>query len=116
DVVAAGGVHRRSTVARGAALARLGTLADRTARYAALAVPAAERVARAALARAGIAPEAVGVLVTASSTGHMLPTLDCALATRLGLPAATQRLALDGLGCAGALRGIAHAARLIDGA
>src|SRR5690606_24527950 len=56
DAVAASGVRRRSAVAPPAGLVRLGGAAERHARYARLAPALAERVARAELAEAGIAP------------------------------------------------------------
>lgn len=115
DAVAASGVRRRSAVAPPAGLVRLGGAAERHARYARLAPALAERVARAALAEAGIAPADVSALLTCSSTGALVPTLDCHLSNRLGLPATTRHLALNDLGCAGALRAAALGADLLRG-
>jgi alkylresorcinol/alkylpyrone synthase len=107
------GVRSRSVVAPLARLARLATVEERNALFGQLAVPLAERVARAALAQASIEPRAVGTLLVTSSTGHMLPTLDGHLATRLGMPASVRRLALNDLGCAGAVRAMGYAADLL---
>lgn len=105
-------IRRRSLTAPLARLARLTSVDERNAHYAALAVPLAERAARAALAGAGVAAAAIETLLVTSSTGHLLPTLDAHLAPRLGLSPAVRRLALNGLGCAGAVRAMGVAADL----
>lgn len=115
-LVEASGVRSRSVVARLERLAQLSTIDERNALYGRLAVPLAERVARAALAAASLNPQTVGALLVTSSTGHMLPTLDCHLAARLNVPASARRLALNDLGCAGAVRAVACAADLLEGA
>ncbi|MDX2165831.1 MAG: hypothetical protein SF182_02165 [Deltaproteobacteria bacterium] len=106
------GIRRRSLSAPLPRLARLTTVDERNAHYAALAVPLAERAARAALDAAGVEADEIGTLLVTSSTGHLLPTLDAHLAPRLGLSPATRRLALNGLGCAGAVRAMGVAADL----
>jgi len=115
-LVDASRIRRRSAVARPARLAQLGGIDERTALYASLAVPLAERVARTALSGAGVTPHEVGALLVASSTGHLVPTLDQHVAARLGLAPTARRLALDGLGCAGAVRAMGTAADLLRGA
>jgi alkylresorcinol/alkylpyrone synthase len=105
-------IRRRSLTASMPRLARLTSVDERNAHYAALAVPLAERAARAALAGAGVDASAIGTLLVTSSTGHMLPTLDAHLAPRLGLAPSARRLALNGLGCAGAVRAMGVAADL----
>jgi alkylresorcinol/alkylpyrone synthase len=107
------GVRRRSAVAHPARLARLGGAGERHALYGELAPPLAERVARAALARAGVDPARVGALQVASSTGHLLPTLDYHLSARLGLRPTARHLALNGLGCVGGLRAAGLASDLL---
>lgn len=113
--VARSGVRRRSAVAHPARLARLGGVGERHALYGELAPPLAERVARAALERAAVDPARIGALLVASSTGHLLPTLDYHLSARLGLRPNARHLALNGLGCAGGLRAAGLAADLLRG-
>ncbi|HSP96177.1 MAG TPA: 3-oxoacyl-[acyl-carrier-protein] synthase III C-terminal domain-containing protein [Candidatus Dormibacteraeota bacterium] len=115
DAVAQTGVRRRSTVAPVERLAQLGGVGERNALYGRLAPALAERVARAALARAGVAPSEVAALLVASSTGHLVPTLDYHLSARLGVAATARHLALNDLGCVGALRAVATAAELLRG-
>lgn len=105
-------IRRRSLTAPLARLARLTSVDERNAHYAALAVPLAERAARAALAGAGADAAQIETLLVTSSTGHLLPTLDAHLAPRLGLSPSARRLALNGLGCAGAVRAMGVAADL----
>jgi alkylresorcinol/alkylpyrone synthase len=66
--------------------------------------------ARAALARAGLAPEAIGAIVFVSTTGIATPSVDVAIATELRLPAGVHRIPVWGLGCAGGAAGLARAA------
>ena len=113
--IAATGVRRRSTVAPVAQLARLGDVGERNALYGRLAPDLAERVARAALAGAGVEPGDVAALLVATSTGHLVPTLDQHLSARLGLAPTVRRLALNDLGCVGAVRAAATAADLLRG-
>ena len=113
--VAASGVRRRSTAMPLTQLARLGGVGERNALYARLAPPLAERVAHAALQRAGIAAGDVAAVLVASSTGHLVPTLDHHLSARLGVPPTARRLALNDLGCVGAVRAMATAADLRHG-
>ena len=115
DAVAGTGIDRRSVVARPAALARLGDVGHRHALYGRLAPALAERVARAALAQADVPARDVAALLVATSTGHLVPTLDYHLSARLGLSPAARHLALNDLGCVGALRAVATAADLLRG-
>ena len=71
-----------------------------------------EAAARRALARAGVAPEEVGTVVTVSSTGIATPSLEARLHGRLGLDPGVLRAPLFGLGCAGGVSGLAVASRL----
>jgi alkylresorcinol/alkylpyrone synthase len=68
--------------------------------------------ATAALARAGVEPEAVGTVVTISSTGIATPSLEARVGRRLGLSANVARVPVFGLGCAGGVTGLSLAARL----
>ena len=71
-----------------------------------------ERVARQCTDQAGIALTDIEAIVTVSTTGLAVPSLDAMLANRLGLPATVERLPIFGLGCAGGVTGLARAARL----
>lgn len=71
-----------------------------------------ERVARQCADRAGIALTDIEAIVTVSTTGLAVPSLDAILANRLGLSATVERLPIFGLGCAGGVTGLARAARL----
>jgi alkylresorcinol/alkylpyrone synthase len=71
-----------------------------------------ESVSRECIDRAGIALDQVEAIVTVSTTGLAVPSLDAVLANRLGLPATVERLPIFGLGCAGGVSGLARAARM----
>jgi alkylresorcinol/alkylpyrone synthase len=69
-------------------------------------------VSRQCADRAGIALREIEAIVTVSTTGLAVPSLDAMLANRLGLPPTVERLPIFGLGCAGGVSGLARAARL----
>jgi len=71
-----------------------------------------ERVSRECIDRAGIDLNDIEAIVTVSTTGLAVPSLDAILANRLGLPATVERLPLFGLGCAGGVSGFARAGRM----
>ena len=71
-----------------------------------------ERVARQCADRAGMALTDIEAIVTVSTTGLAVPSLDAILANRLGLSATVERLPIFGLGCAGGVSGLARATRL----
>jgi alkylresorcinol/alkylpyrone synthase len=54
----------------------------------------------------------IEAIVTVSTTGLAVPSLDAILANRLGLPSVVERLPIFGLGCAGGVSGLARAARM----
>lgn len=85
---------------------------SRAAVFREAAVRLLEGVARQCVEQAGIALSEVEAIVTVSTTGLAVPSLDALLANRLGLPAAVERLPIFGLGCAGGVSGLARAARL----
>jgi len=86
--------------------------AERTAVFVKVATDLLEQAIGEALARAGLGPEAVDLLVVLSSTGIATPSLDSRLAGRLGLRADVARLPVFGLGCAGGALGLARGAAL----
>lgn len=63
----------------------------------------AERAARAALARAGWAPDELDYLATTTCTGRITPSLDAHLVARLGCRSGVQRVHVGDTGCASAV-------------
>jgi predicted naringenin-chalcone synthase len=82
------------------------TTGARNRRYRAAAVPLAERVARDAVAQAGLAPEDVTHVVAVTCTGFFAPGLDIELVRRLGLPPSTPRTVVGFMGCYAALNAL----------
>src|SRR5258708_5833622 len=71
-----------------------------------------ERAARACIAGAGLELDDIDAVVAVSSTGIATPSLDALLIERLRLRRDVQRLPIFGLGCAGGVIGLGHAASL----
>jgi alkylresorcinol/alkylpyrone synthase len=65
-----------------------------------------------ATASAGVALEAIDILVTNTITGLAIPSLDAKLFNRLKLKSTVERLPIFGLGCGGGVAGLARATRL----
>ncbi len=85
---------------------------DRNAAYEKGALELLERAARKAIEEAGTNPRDIGAIITVSTTGLSVPSLDAKLMHKLGLPSDTERLPIFGLGCAGGVTGMARAARM----
>ncbi len=68
--------------------------------------------ATAAIEKAGLTPQEIDGVVTASTTGIATPSLDARVAKRVGLREDVRRVPVFGLGCAGGVNGLALAARL----
>lgn len=75
----------------------------------------AARACRAALDEAGLAPQAVDVLVLMSVTGVAAPSLDALLVEELGLRRDVRRTPSFGLGCAGGAAGLARVDDVLRG-
>jgi alkylresorcinol/alkylpyrone synthase len=71
-----------------------------------------EQAATRALDSAQKSARDVRAMVTVTSTGVAIPSLDATLANRLGLPGGVERMPLFGLGCAGGASGLARATRM----
>jgi alkylresorcinol/alkylpyrone synthase len=67
-------------------------------------------VARRALAAAKIAPSDIGLFVSVSCTGFMIPAVDAYVANELGMGPRLARLPITESGCAGGVVGLARAA------
>jgi alkylresorcinol/alkylpyrone synthase len=85
---------------------------ERNQRYLANAVELLERAARHALEQAGRAPSDIAAVVVVSTTGIATPSLDALLLNRMDLKPTILRLPIFGLGCAGGVIGLSHAAAL----
>jgi alkylresorcinol/alkylpyrone synthase len=79
-------------------------------RYCAIARQAGIDLVRRALASAGLEPAEVGLLVSVSCTGFMIPSVDAYVAEALGLGPRLVRLPITESGCAGGVVGLARAA------
>lgn len=71
-----------------------------------------EKVAAAAIERAGLAPDAIDCVVTICSSGVATPSLEARAMKRLGLRSGIRRAPVFGLGCAGGVSGLSLASRL----
>jgi alkylresorcinol/alkylpyrone synthase len=78
-------------------------------RYREIACQAGTDVAQRALARAEIAPREVGLIVSVSCTGFMIPAVDAHVADALGLGPRLVRLPITESGCAGGVVALARA-------
>jgi alkylresorcinol/alkylpyrone synthase len=65
-----------------------------------------------ALAQSGRRPRDIAAVVVVSTTGIATPSLDALIMNRFGLPTDIMRLPIFGLGCAGGVVGLSHAANL----
>ncbi|HET8644205.1 MAG TPA: 3-oxoacyl-[acyl-carrier-protein] synthase III C-terminal domain-containing protein [Vicinamibacteria bacterium] len=79
-------------------------------RYRDIACQAGADVARRALAASEVAPADVGLVVSVSCTGFMIPAVDAYVANELGLGPRLARLPITESGCAGGVVGLARAA------
>ena len=86
--------------------------ADRNALYVEHALALLERVTLDCLAEAELEPADIDTVVVVSTTGIATPSLDALLVQRVGLRHNVERLPVFGLGCAGAVLGLARAAAL----
>lgn len=85
---------------------------ERSRLYLEHAVELLSAAASEALAESGRRPRDIAAVVVASTTGIATPSLDALLMNRLGLPTGIVRLPIFGLGCAGGVVGLSHAAAL----
>lgn len=76
--------------------------------YLEVAAELGEQAVRSALAAAHLDADHVDAIITVSSTGVAVPTLDARMATRLGLRRDVKRIPLFGLGCVAGAAGLAR--------
>jgi alkylresorcinol/alkylpyrone synthase len=88
------------------------TWEERTAAFQRHALDLLERVAREAVARAGLRLDEIDAVVTNTITGLAVPSLDALLMNRMGFAPHAERLPIFGLGCGGGVGGLARASRL----
>ena len=67
------------------------------------------------LARAGIAPDEVDILITTSCTGYMIPSADAFMAERLGMRGDLLRVPITEMGCAAGASALMYAAQMLRG-
>jgi alkylresorcinol/alkylpyrone synthase len=85
---------------------------DRNALYLAAAEQLFIDAAMAAIARAGLRPQDIDGVVTASTTGIATPSLEARTFSRIGFRTDVRRVPVFGLGCAGGVNGLSLASRL----
>ena len=85
---------------------------ERMAVYQRHALELLEKVARKSVADAGLSLAEIDVLITNSTTGIAVPSIDALLINRLKLRETVTRLPIFGFGCSGGAAGIARAAHL----
>lgn len=85
---------------------------ERNQRYLAEALELLDSAATEALEQAGRKPGDIAAVVVVSTTGIATPSLDALLLNRMKLPPTILRLPIFGLGCAGGVIGLSHAAAL----
>jgi alkylresorcinol/alkylpyrone synthase len=81
---------------------------EANAAYLEVAVDLGAQAVRSALETARIAADEVDIIVTVSSTGVAVPTIDARLAAQVGLRPDVKRLPLFGLGCVAGAAGMAR--------
>jgi len=91
----------------------LGGASQRAPLYERAALDLAERASRDAIAAAGIDPRSIGLVVSASCTGYMLPSVDAHLVERLGLDPGVRRMPITQLGCSAGVATLALATDLV---
>jgi alkylresorcinol/alkylpyrone synthase len=68
-----------------------------------------ERVAREAIARAGLTSRDIDSVISVSCTGYMIPAIDAYLLNRMALPVTIRRTPITELGCIAGVDGLARA-------
>src|SRR5688572_17793442 len=103
------GVRARASVVPIEEVFHPGDFQAQNDRYSEIARTAAADVARRALATAEMAPSEIGLIVSVSCTGFMIPAVDAYVADALGMGPRLARLPITESGCAGGVVGLARA-------
>jgi alkylresorcinol/alkylpyrone synthase len=106
-------VHKRYTILPVAELVQRRSLAETSREYQEHAVRLGRQVAEACLAKAGLTPPDVDLIITVSCTGFMIPSLDAHLIDLMGFRSDVRRLPLTELGCAAGAMALARASEFI---
>jgi alkylresorcinol/alkylpyrone synthase len=85
------------------------SLTQRNDLYIEQALELGERVAREAIARAGVTPGEIDSVISVSCTGYMIPAMDAYLLNRMGLSPNIRRTPITELGCVAGAVGLARA-------
>jgi alkylresorcinol/alkylpyrone synthase len=110
SVYAAAGVNTRASVLPIEEIFVPGDFESRNDRYREIAIAAGTDVARRALASSRLSPAEIGLVVSISCTGFMIPAVDAYVSDALGLGPRLARLPITESGCAGGVVGLARAA------
>jgi alkylresorcinol/alkylpyrone synthase len=110
SVYESAGVEARASVVPIEEVFAPGDFETQNGRYVEIARQAGIDVARRALEAAGLAPAEIGLIVSVSCTGFMIPAVDAYVADALGLGPRLVRLPITESGCAGGVVGLARAA------
>jgi alkylresorcinol/alkylpyrone synthase len=102
------GVDSRSLALPLTRYPQLSSFTEANAAYLEVAVDLGEQAVLSALRAARIEPNEVDVIVTVSSTGVAVPTIDARLASRVGLRHDVKRIPLFGLGCVAGAAGMSR--------
>ena len=114
SVYAAAGVKTRASVAPIEEVLFPKDFESQNDRYREAMIAAGTDVARRALAASGLPPREIGLVVSVSCTGLMIPAVDAYVADALGLGPRLVRLPITEAGCAGGVVGLARAADFLS--
>jgi alkylresorcinol/alkylpyrone synthase len=109
-VYAQAGVHTRASVVPIEDVFSAADFETQNDRYAEIARSAGIELARRALASAGLDPKDIGLVVSVSCTGFMIPAVEAYVADALGMGPRLVRVPLTESGCAGGVVAVARAA------
>jgi alkylresorcinol/alkylpyrone synthase len=102
------GVEHRSLALPLDRYPRLSGFTEANAAYLEVATELGERAVRSALDAAKLRPQDVDAIMTVSSTGVVVPTIDARIFSRLGFRRDVKRLPIFGLGCVAGAAGLAR--------
>ncbi len=109
SVLAHANVERRYTVRPVAWYLEHTSVTERSEVYREEMIALCSRAAQGALDGAGLSPQAIGLIISVSATGFMIPSVESHLMNRMPFSPHTRRMPLTELGCAGGAAAVAHA-------